>query len=503
MGENITMFKRIKLPIVLLIMSIILVFTGCEGKQDSKQDITGKTSIEQLPNDRPVNATIKEFNIVAQKTNWEMKGKQYEAFTYNGTVPGEEIRVKEGDWIKVNLTNNLDEPTTIHWHGMTLPNKMDGVAGVTQNAVLPGDTFTYEFLAAEAGTYWYHSHQQSFSQVDRGLYGALIIEEHDKSSDREYTLFLDEWALGESSSGGMMMGHGGTPGEMDSQMLYDTFTVNGLSYPNITPLNVKLGEKVRLRIINAGYQKHVLNLNNHHYRLIANDGKSVINSPLISDVLVIAPGERIDIEFIENGTQDWLIDSPNNVDEASDIKIPVNIIDVASNETVNKNKGNQLKLIDYTNMGEMAAIIEQVDTPDLSYEMKLSAGMSMMKRGMVYKINDEIFPDTPPLKVNEGDIVKVTITNNSMLDHPMHLHGHYFQVLSRNGKTLKSPLVKDTLNIKPHETFEIIFIADNPGHWLFHCHDLVHATSGMVTVLKYNQIYTPYTIGGEHENQPE
>lgn len=481
---------------------IVLILSGCQAEAQENPEAI---NITDIPIEKPGNATIKEFKITAQKTNWQIKGQTIEAWTYNGTVPGEEIRVQEGDWVKVHLKNELDEPVTIHWHGMVLPNQMDGVAGVTQNAIQPGGTFTYEFHAKEAGTYWYHSHQKSHQQVDRGLYGALIIEAKQKTFDRDHVLILDEWAIGSNSQGmmhGGMMGGNGTPGEMDSQMLYETFTVNGKSYPDIRPLEVKPNEKVRFRIINAGYQKHVLNFNDHPYKVVANDGKKVVDSTLTEEVLLVAPGERIDIEFEESGSKDWMIDSPNLVEAKNDMIIPV---DVIGTEDVNKRTyhDQNLKLIDYTEHGRMESVIDKTKKPDVEYKMDLSAGMGMMQSGMVYKINGKLFPDTPPINVNKGDLVKVTITNNSMLDHPMHLHGHYFEVISRNGQKLENPLVKDIINVEPHERYEILFTADNPGDWVFHCHDLIHATGGMVTVLNYNGYFSPFELEGKYHNQPE
>ncbi|WP_160647657.1 multicopper oxidase family protein [Chengkuizengella marina] len=496
---------KYKLLLFIFSVGIMAIVVGCQSKEQNQSTEVGQISISEIPLEKPMDAEIKHFDLVAKKETWNIKGTSFEAWTYNGTIPGEEIRVLEGDWVKVNLKNELDEPVTIHWHGMVLPNVMDGVAGITQNAVQPGDTFSYQFNALEPGTYWYHSHQNAFEQIDRGLYGALIVEPKEKSYDKDYVLMLDEWTIGENNRGMMnMMGDGGTPGEMDSQMLYQTFSVNGKSAPNIKPINVNFGETVRLRIINAGYQKHVLYLNDHPYRVAAIDGKDLANATLTSDVLMVAPGERIDLEFTENKKKDWYIDSPNAVKESEDIQIPVNISGIEEKSDASYRDEQNLIMIDMTNQGNMNPIIDNIiQKPDVEYTMDLSAGMGMMQRGMSYTINGETFPDTEPIQVKKGDLVKVTINNNSMLDHPMHLHGHYFQVISKNGLSLVNPLVKDLINIEPHEQYEILFIADNPGDWLFHCHDLLHATGGMVTAVKYNGYYSPFEIGGEYHNEPE
>ena len=142
----------------------------------------------QDPGDRPV----KSFELTAQETEWDTGDGVVSAWTYNGTVPGEMLRVTEGDFVRIELKNELEVPVTIHWHGVILPNRMDGVPGLTQDAVQPGETFTYEYIAEDAGTYWYHSHQHSSLQVDKGLYGALVVEEKEKEYDRDALFLLDE-----------------------------------------------------------------------------------------------------------------------------------------------------------------------------------------------------------------------------------------------------------------------------------------------------------------------
>jgi FtsP/CotA-like multicopper oxidase with cupredoxin domain len=157
---------------------------------------SGEKSILKVGAQEQGERNVKSFDLTAQEKEWEIsEGKIVNAWTYNGTVPGEPLRVKEGDFVKVNLKNELNVPVTIHWHGVLLPNKMDGIPGLTQDAVQPGESFTYEFIANDAGTYWYHSHQQSSKQVDKGLYGSLVIEEKEKEYEKDEFFILDEWAV--------------------------------------------------------------------------------------------------------------------------------------------------------------------------------------------------------------------------------------------------------------------------------------------------------------------
>ncbi|HEV8309961.1 MAG TPA: multicopper oxidase domain-containing protein, partial [Methylomirabilota bacterium] len=247
---------------------------------------------------------IREIRLEARELTWELApGKRIGGMAYNGRIPGPEIRVREGERVRVLLTNALAEPTTIHWHGVNVPNAMDGVPGVTQKPVPPGSTFVYEFDARPAGTRWYHTHAQEHRQLDLGLAAPLIIEPTGPEPfpfDREYTLVLDDWATGtgrplpstaagtaggRGSMGGMMgrmmgggmmggmgsmggmMGGGGGMGRMmggSRTPAYDTMTINGKAYPATAPLTVRKGERVRLRLINASSEHtHVVRLAGH------------------------------------------------------------------------------------------------------------------------------------------------------------------------------------------------------------------------------------------------
>lgn len=219
----------------------------------------------------------------------------------------------------------------------------------------------------------------------------------------------------------------------------------------------------------------------------------------------VAPGERIDVEFVANGIEDFTIDCHGEMEAAEDMKIDV----VYEDGNGNKAKHNsESALLDITALGEKTeAQFELNEKFDVEYEMELATAMDKnAEMGMVWTINGKTYPNVPPIEINEGDKVKVTLTNNSMdqADHPMHLHGHFFQVLSKNGEKLEgSPIIKDTLNVKYGETYEVAFVANNPGNWLFHCHDLHHASTGMVTTIKYNNFKSFYTDTGKVDNKPE
>ncbi|MGI8314558.1 multicopper oxidase family protein [Halobacillus mangrovi] len=459
---------------------------------------------KQEAGDRPV----KTINLTAESTAWNInENKQVEAWTYNGKVPGEAIRVTEGDFVRVHLKNNLNVPVTIHWHGMILPNQMDGVPGLTQNAVQPGDTFTYEFVANDAGTYWYHSHQHSSKQVDKGLYGPLIIEEKDKSTQQDKTFILDEWAVNQekqslSNMGGMMMGSMSGDGEADTKQMYDTLTVNGKSAAAIKPLEIEAGETARLRFINAGYRKHRLVFPKSSIKVLAIDGEEVKGKENSSNTVEVAPGERIDVAYTKQGKEPEVIGEDPQWQDADQMRIPVVSKDRATPvDSSEVPVSTASSIADGTSNGSKKLLFNGQPKVDVYYHMDLSMGMNMGE-GMVFQINDEVFPDTPMMKVEEGDVVKVKITNSGRLNHPMHLHGHRFQVASKNGQPYQDPIVKDLIQVEPGEEYTLYFKANNKGEWLFHCHDNNHADLGMVTIVDYQGVYSPFELGGENNNQP-
>jgi FtsP/CotA-like multicopper oxidase with cupredoxin domain len=269
--------------------------------------------------------TIREFDLTAALAPVDLGSGEFQAWTYNGLPVGPEIRVTEGDTIRVTLTNSLPDPTTIHWHGLPVPNGMDGVPGVTQPPVQPGESFMYEFPAWPSGTYWYHPHVGH--QLDRGLVGPLVIEPKNEVGDydREYTLLLDDWVTVDGggpeaalrASGGMMggmtgrsmMGGGFFQGNGDSPLqepIYTTFAVNGLTATAANPFAVKQGERVRLRLINgSGATIYGLRLAGHSLTITHTDGRPVY--PFEVDVLRIGMGERYDVLFTADNPGRWTL----------------------------------------------------------------------------------------------------------------------------------------------------------------------------------------------------
>lgn len=257
---------------------------------------------------------VREFRLTADPVRWEYRdGRTVLAWGYNGRVPGPEIRVTEGERVRVIFTNALPKATTIHWHGLDVPNNMDGVPGLTQAPIAPGATYTYEFTATPAGTHFYHTHGSvhgdEAQQLDMGLAGAFIVEPRgERTPSREFTLVLDEWQvapMGRSDRphmANMAMGGAG------HAMAYNLYTINGRAFPETEPLTVEKGDRVRLRLVNAGTSTtHPMHLHGHQFRIVAMDGNPVpIAAQMTRNTVTLHPGETADIEFMAENPGVWL-----------------------------------------------------------------------------------------------------------------------------------------------------------------------------------------------------
>ena len=468
---------------------------------------------------------IKRFTLIAQETNLEIKkGVIVPVWTYNGTVPGEEIRVTEGDYVQVELKNTLTEPVTIHWHGYPLNSAMDGVPGFNQDAVRPGETFVYGFSAEIPGTYWYHSHQEGSKQVDKGLYGALIVEPKNQGKiDKDYTFILDEWMENPMEEMGGMEGMkmpAGDSGGMDmstsedtdpvmeeEEMMayaYDIYTVNGKSGGLIKPIDVKKGDVVRLRFINAGYRSHGIHIPGEDIKIVSTDGQDIHGADFIRDqIILIAPGERYDVEFTVTSEENFTIDAHDENVYNDQLQIPVIIAD-GNGTTRTEEELVEYPLFSLENYGTPGTGKFTLDQSyDIDYMVQLDA--SSDSKGLRYTINGKTFNELPLLQLRTGNSVKFTYVNNSKVDHPMHLHGHFFQILSKNDIPVSgAAIMKDTLLVRPGEKYVVSFEADNPGRWVQHCHELHHAAAGMMQGIEYEDFIPNYTANPQDTyNKPE
>jgi FtsP/CotA-like multicopper oxidase with cupredoxin domain len=379
--------------------------------------------------------------------------------------------VTQGDLVEVNLVNeDIEQGVTIHWHGVDVPNAEDGVAGVTQDAVIPGERYTYRFRAEQVGTFWYHTHQVSSKEVRRGLFGPLVIEPR------------------ELPAGGLDM------------------TIAAHTFDGIPTLNaddtvqrraVRPGTPVRLRLIDTDSAEQRFTLSGAPFRVLAIDGTDLTEpTPLENTALVVGAGGRMDVAFT----------------------MPAGLVQLSLGET---SAG-----VAFSPDGEAfaLAIVPGTDFDPLTYgraattpfgaaseydrrfELTITRkpGFFDGSPGLQWAINGGIYPDVPVFVVEEGDLVEVTIANDTKAVHPMHLHGHHVLVLSRDGKAASgSPWWSDTLNVQPGERYVVAFRADNPGIWMDHCHNLGHAAEGLTMHVAYAGVTTPFRVGDVQHNEPE
>lgn len=269
-----------------------------------------RASLEQLLAERTVTPTgqTRRFDLTVKEADWELlPGVVTRAVTFNGTVPGPTIRVTEGDTVEIAVTNALDEPTSIHWHGVHVPNDQDGVGGITQPMIAPGETFDYRFTAPHAGTFMYHAHgTSSREQIDRGLYAPFIIDPAGGDAieaDKDVALTIGNWMVGEGAGDmpGMDMG-----ADTSMSMEYDYFTINGKSFPATEAIEVEEGQLVRLRFLNPSQTIHPMHLHGMDMAIVAKDGEPLAEPQRIN-TLDLAPGETYDVVFLADNPGTWLL----------------------------------------------------------------------------------------------------------------------------------------------------------------------------------------------------
>jgi FtsP/CotA-like multicopper oxidase with cupredoxin domain len=440
--------------------------------------------------------SVKEFQFTAAPARIYLgQGPDFKAWTYNGQVPGPEIRVQEGDIVRVVLKNLLDEETTIHWHGIPLPNPMDGVPAITQPGIKPGETFVYEFEARPAGSFFYHSH--AGYQLDQGLYGALIIEpvRHPLPYDREYTLVLEDWVMRNGGGPaaverrppmGMMHGRRGrrqplTPSAGPLwEPVYDGYAVNGKVGRAIEPIIVSKGDRVKLRLINAASATvFYLRLAGHAFTIIASDGNPI--RPLQSDILQIGMGERYDVIITADNPGHWLLGAGNTGLGEDRLAVPVIYKGIQQKEATPPSFHRGLNYVTYADFEALVPTAFTGGRPNRIYHQPLSGGM----HADTWAINGQVYPNADPLMVKAGERVRLRYTNHSMMAHPMHLHGHFFRLVNPALPPERWAL-KDTLMLDHMQRYDVEFIANNPGKWFHHCHNLYHMEAGMANVVVYD-----------------
>ncbi|MPZ55335.1 MAG: multicopper oxidase domain-containing protein [Rhizobiales bacterium] len=439
---------------------------------------------------------VREFTLVAAPGQVSLVGPPHpdtDVWCYGGRIPGPEIRVRQGERVRVLVENNLKEETTVHWHGVRVPNAMDGVPHLTQKPIAPGEPFVYEFDCPDAGTFWYHPHQRSYAQVGRGLYGPLIVEEPESIPvDRDVTWVLSDWRLLRDASisddfGAMMdVSHNGRVG--------NTVTVNGRV---LETFSVRVGERIRLRLINAANARIFgLEFEGHSPQVIAIDGhpvephtppngRIVLGSAMRVDLLLDMtgrPGQRFRVLDTFYRSLEYRLLDLNYTDELPLRELSeFQAIRLAGNPLPEPDmKGAQRHQV--TLGGGMMGTMQMATMDGKQVDIR-----TLMHNGLIWAINGVAASGhvhEPLLTLHRDRSHVLELVNDTAWHHPMHLHGHSFRVISRNGQPTEHKEWQDTVLLAPRERAEIAFVADNPGDWMFHCHVLEHQLGGMMGVIR-------------------
>jgi FtsP/CotA-like multicopper oxidase with cupredoxin domain len=402
-------------------------------------------------------------------------GDSNPTWLYNGRTPGPELRVAESDVLRVDLTNRLPDPTTIHWHGVPLANPMDGVPNITQAPVEPDGSFTYTFEAAPAGTYFYHSHVGL--QLDRHLIGPLIVEEESPhvAFDRDIVVLFNDYLTSAprpesewtDQSGGGMMGGGGM--NTASRPEYAGLLANGRLPSNPPEFTVEKGERLRVRFINAsGATTFGVGVGGHPLNITHADGRPV--EPVATDSFMFGPGERYDAVVEATNPGVWAIEAQSVDGDERPASATLRYEGATGEPRGPSFDGSQLE---YGDLRAVESTEGLQGSPDRTFDVTLSAG----RDPGTWLIDGQRFPDADPLQVSAGEHVRLRMRNRSPVVHPMHLHGHFFRV---------GDAFKDTVMVPGHMgRVTIDFLADNPGEWLFHCHNIYHLDGGMARIIEY------------------
>ncbi|MGP6086466.1 multicopper oxidase family protein [Antarctobacter jejuensis] len=376
---------------------------------------------------------------------------------FNGSTPGPELRVVEGERLQVAFENALDAPTAVHWHGIRIDNAMDGVPGLTQSAIAPGEGFDYDFVAPDAGTFWYHSHHQSWEQVARGLYGPLIVEEATPPDvDHDVTVILHDWRL--EATGEMMGGfgnmhdfaHGGRMGNFAKVILSRT--------------TARKGDRLRLRLINTATARiFPVQLEGLEGRVVALDGRP-LPAPREIGTLALAPAQRVDVIGDVTDTLRFLFPTRDEAFEMGKITV----------DGARDPRGTPVAALPAGHRPEPGT-----EPRALTLRMEGGAMGGRHAGDDIWAFNGVSgLTDAPFAQFDRGETARLRLINDTAFPHGIHLHGHHFYEVSEDDTPGD---LRDTTLLMPDETREILVVFDNPGKWLLHCHMLGHQASGMKT----------------------
>lgn len=423
-------------------------------------------------------AQVVEVNLTAAPgTTQVAPGVSVNAWLYNGSMPGPTLRVTEGQTLRVRFQNNLPESTAIHWHGQPIQLGMDGVPDISRPAIAAGQDFIYDLNNLTPGTYWFHPHGHEM-QLDVGLASVLIVDPaspgSDPAFDVEQTIVLDDWT---NPLGGAFSGH----------------LLNGRSSSGQNPISVQLGQRLRLRVVNAAATtNYVFALDGHSMTVTHADGNRV--QPVVVQAIPIGIGERWDVLVDCNNPGIWSLAA--STIENRNATVVRGVVQYAGQTgpmpapifvPPNLASGS---LLNYSQLASYFPVQPITPTPNRTFTASL--GMGMGPSGMIHTINGQTWPNVTPFQVAAGEQVQMSIVNNGMMMmpeyHPMHVHGHFFRLMGTAGGAANPPK-KDTVLIRPNgqpgSSATVQISMDNPGRWLLHCHNMEHMATGMMTAIEY------------------
>ncbi len=429
--------------------------------------VTLRETVDRNPDPR-----IVEIDLVAQRADVQVDGKTVQAWTYNGGIPGPLIKTRVGDRLIAHFTNQLDEPTTVHWHGVRVPIEMDGVPEISQSEVKKGESFTYDFVVRDAGLYWYHPHVMSAAQVGFGLYGALLVEDPDEGVgvDDQVTLVLSDIGVDEKGklepadsggSAGMVFGREG-----------NYVLVNGRTHPT---LRARPGAAQRWRIVNAAKSRFFyLDLDGQPFTVIGSDG-GLQEKPVTTDILLVTPGERVDVIVAPKGKAGTPLALRAMLYNRGYGSVEYRAVEEVLTIEFTKETPVVAKPVSVSRVIPMTSA---VDATPVDIVLTLPP---MRNNKSEFQVNGMPFWKAQPYLAKLGEKQLWIVKNESDWDHPFHLHGFFFQVVDDKGNPVRPMALKDTVNVPMKTTVRLLVTFDErPGEWMFHCHILDHADGGLM-----------------------
>jgi FtsP/CotA-like multicopper oxidase with cupredoxin domain len=430
--------------------------------------------------DRNPDPKIVEIDMIAKLADVQIDGKTVHAWTYNGSIPGPLIKTHVGDRLIVHFTNELDDPTTIHWHGVRVPIEMDGVPDISQPDVKKGESFTYDFVVRDAGLFWYHPHVMSAAQVGFGLYGALLVEDPNDGVgvEDQTTIVLSD--IGFDAKGVLEPADSGGSAGMVFGREGDYVLANGYHHP---VLKARSGAPQRWRIVNAAKSRFFyLDMDGQEFTVIGSDGGLQEHSTK-TDILLITPGERADVIVTPKGKAGT----------------PLPLRAMLYNRgygSVEYRSVEEVLTIEFTKEAPVVAkpvtITRELPVPSVEGATPVDIVLTlppMKNNKSEFQVNGVPFWKAEPYLAKLGEKQLWIVKNDSEWDHPFHLHGFFFQVVDEQGQPVRPLALKDTVNIPMKTTMRLLVTFDErPGQWMFHCHILDHADGGLMGTVAVGEV---------------